>query len=214
VRDVVGAFGRDDRVCIWDVYNEPGNAFLPLANLPRYRATPLALTRAVRHIALPSPTLALLRATFAWARAVEPGQPLTAGLWAPSPWLNRFQLAASDVITFHQYASAEKLGSRIRELQQLSRRPVLCTEWMARPLGSRFASHLPIFEAHDVGCYCWGLVSGRTQTIFRWHDRPGTPEPELWYHDVLHPDGTPFDPAEVATLRGIRQARADRRTSA
>ena len=26
VKDIVGAFGKDRRVVIWDLYNEPGNA--------------------------------------------------------------------------------------------------------------------------------------------------------------------------------------------
>lgn len=201
VTDVVGAFGRDERVCIWDIYNEPGNAFLPLATLSRLRATPAALGRALRHLLLPSPTLPLLRAAFAWARSADPEQPLTAGVWAPAPWLNRFQLAASDVITFHQYAGANELTKRIRGLQEAHRRPVLCTEWMARPHRSRFETHLPIFKEQGVGCYCWGLVSGKTQTIFGWEDKPGTPEPEVWHHDILRPDGTPFDPREVELLK-------------
>lgn len=206
VRGVVGAFGRDERVCVWDLYNEPGNAFLPLATLPWHRATPLALARAFRHFVLPSPTLPLLRASFEWARSADPIQPLTAGLWAPIPRLARFLLEASDVISFHQYASAEKLRTRIGDLARVHGRPLLCTEWMARPLGSRFETHLPIFRESEVGCFCWGLVSGRTQTIHGWGDRPGTPEPEVWHHDVLRPDGTPFDEGEVEVIRRLTRA--------
>ena len=202
VRDIVGAFGQDERVCVWDLYNEPGNALLPVASLPGYQATPLAIARAFRHFVLPSPTLPLLRATFEWARSIDPAQPLTAGVWAPIPRLARFQLEASDVISFHQDASAEKLTSRIEELGRRHGRPVLCTEWMARPLGSRFETHLPIFKEAGVGCYCWGLVSGRTQTIHGWGDRPGTPEPEVWHHDVLRPDGSAFDDDEIEAIRG------------
>jgi len=201
VRDVLGAFGRDERVCVWDLYNEPGNAFLPVAALPNYKRTPLAIAKAFRHFVLPSPTFPLLRETFDWARDVDPSQPLTAGIWAPIRGMSRFQLETSDVISFHQYAKAEKLRPRIEELKRAYRRPVLCTEWMARPLASCFESHLPIFEEEGVGCYCWGLVSGRTQTIHSWGDRPGTPEPELWHHDVFRGDGTPFDIREVEAVR-------------
>jgi hypothetical protein len=203
VKDVVGAFGRDERVSVWDVYNEPGNAFLPLASQPPLRSLVPAVARAFRHLVLPSPSLALLRATFDWARAMDPVQPLTAGLWAPARALNRFQLAASDVVSFHQYAGPEKLAPRILALQREHRRPVLCTEWMARPLGSRFETHLPIFREHRVGCWCWGLVAGKTQTIHGWNDRPGTPEPAVWHHDVLRPDGTPYDEREVEALRRL-----------
>jgi hypothetical protein len=159
--------------------------------------------RQPEHFVLPSPSLALLRATFEWARAVDPVQPLTAALWGPAWSLNRFQLAASDIVTFHQYAGPEKLEERIRSLQRDHRRPVLCTEWMARPHGSRFETHLPIFRDHRVGCYCWGLVAGKTQTIHGWNDRPGTPEPAIWHHDVLRADGSPHDPDEVETIRRL-----------
>ena len=201
VRDVIGAFGSDDRVCVWDLYNEPGNAFLPVASMPNWKRTPLAIAKAFRHFVLTSPTLPFLRATFEWAREVDPQQPLTVAVWAPTRKMEKFQLEASDVITFHQYAKPQKLARKIIELKEAHRRPVLCTEWMARPMGSRFESHLPIFKEEDVGCCCWGLVSGRTQTIHGWGDRPGTPEPELWHHDVFREDGTPFDEAEIEAIR-------------
>jgi len=203
VTDIVRTFGHDERVCIWDLYNEPGNAFLPLAAQPGLARPPRVVWRAIRHLLLPSPTLALLRATFDWARTAQPSQPLTAGIWAPNRWLNRFQLAASDIVTFHQYAGPEKLEARIRALQTAHRRPVLCTEFMARPIGSLFETHLPIFKTHRVGCHCWGLVSGKTQTIHGWNDLPGTPEPEVWHHDVLRRDGTPYDEGEVETIRRL-----------
>lgn len=201
VRDILGSFGQDERVYVWDLYNEPGNAFLPVASMPNYKRTPIAIARALRHFVLPSPTLPLLQATFEWARSIDPIQPLTAGVWAPIPRLVPFQLGASDVISFHQYANAEKLKTRIEDLQGEHGRPVICTEWMARPLDSRFESHLPIFKDAGVGCYCWGLVSGRTQTIHGWEDRPGTPPPEVWHHDVFWPDGSAFDERDVAALK-------------
>lgn len=206
VRDVVGAFGQDDRVCVWDLYNEPGNAFLPFASLPNWKRTPLAIAKAFRHFVRTSPSLPLLRAAFEWAREVGPSQPLTAGVWAPTRAMQRFQLEASDVISFHQYAKLERLRPKIEALREAHARPVFCTEWMARPMGSRFESHLPVFEEEGVGCYCWGLVSGRTQTIHSWEDRPGTPEPAVWHHDVLRRDGTPFDPAEVEAIRAATGA--------
>ncbi len=203
VRDVVGAFGRDERVCVWDLYNEPGNAFLPLASRPPLRALPGAIARFTRHFVRTSPTLDLLRVVFDWARAADPAQPLTTGVWAPLPRLSRFQLAASDVISFHQYADAARLETRIRALREAHGRPLLCTEYMARELGSRFETHLPIFREHGVGCYSWGFVSGKTQTIHGWSDRPGTPEPAVWHHDVLRADGSPYDPAELDAIRSI-----------
>jgi len=201
VCDIIDGFGRDERVCVWDLYNEPGNALLPLAALPNYRATPRALGRIVRHFVLPSPTLPLLRACFEWARSVDPMQPLTAGIWAPIPRLNRLQIGASDVISFHHYLGARHLSGTIDALNKKHQRPILCTEWMARPTGSRIQTHLPVFKEKGVGCFCWGLVSGKTQTIHGWRDPPGTATPEIWHHDLLRADGSAFDNQEIKMLQ-------------
>jgi hypothetical protein len=63
---------------------------------------------------------------------------------------------------------------------------------------------LPIFEEQGIAAYNWGLVSGRTQTIYTWFswlrmDPPGTP----WFHDVFHPDGTPYDSEEVTLIQEL-----------
>jgi hypothetical protein len=176
VQAVIDAFGEDQRVLAWDLWNEPGNNGMEEQSLP------------------------LLKEAFAWARAVGPSQPLTAGIFFHNEALNEFQLGASDVITFHNYFDAASLSAQIAELTRLER-PLICTEYMARPFGSRFATHLPIFKRERVGCYNWGLVSGKTQTIYQWGSPPGEPEPELWFHDIFRQDGTPFDPEEIAAIK-------------
>ena len=72
---------------------------------------------------------------------------------------------------------------------------------MARPRGSRWDTDLPLFKREAVGCYNWGLVNGRTQCQFAWNDKRGTPEPAVWFHDLFHRDGRPYDPAEHAAIR-------------
>jgi len=82
-------------------------------------------------------------------------------------------------------------------------RPMICTEYMARSMGSRFVTHLPVFRRERVGCVSWGLVSGRAQTIYPWGSQEGSPEPSEWFHDILRRDGTPFDAVEVSLIRNI-----------
>ena len=72
VEDIVGSFREDERIGMWDLYNEPGNALLPLASLPNYLAIPRLLAPLFRHFILPSPSLALLQLSFVWARSVDP----------------------------------------------------------------------------------------------------------------------------------------------
>lgn len=175
VKGVLEAFGEDPRVLLWDVYNEPGNSQMHEKSLP------------------------LLKAAFEWAREAGPFQPLTAGLWYANTPLNEHQLKHSDVISFHNYNGLKDLRRQIRKLEELGR-PLICTEYMRRP-ESVFATHLPVLRRAGIGAVNWGLVSGKTQTIYPWGSSPGAPPPDPWFHDVLHPDGTPYDPEEVNAIR-------------
>ncbi len=197
VTGVIGHFRNDRRVHFWDLFNEPDNI-----NQPAY-------------VAQEPPdkaefSLMLLRKVFAWAREVNPSQPVTAGVWAgdwepgrTSP-VNRFMLENSDIITFHDYAPLDELRSRVATLEQYGR-PVICTEYMARPAGSTFDPNLAFLKEHNVGAYNWGFVAGKTQTIFPWDswEKHYTAEPKVWFHDILRPDGTPFDAQEVAFIKRV-----------
>lgn len=184
VKTVIEAFKHDERVLLWDLYNEPGNEGFETQSLP------------------------LLKTAFAWAREVDPSQPLSAGVWNTSAAfdaLNAFQLANSDVISFHNYENAASLEAQIADLAQLGR-PVLCTEYMARSNGSRFETHLAIFKSRNVACYNWGLVSGKTQTLYPWGSVQGSVEPEVWFHDIFRPNGEPFSQAEVKLIKELTLA--------
>ncbi len=177
-------FGRDERVLVWDLYNEPGNEGRGARSLP------------------------LLRTAFEWARQAGPAQPLTAGVWA---WdegrreINDFLLDEADVVTFHEYADAARLAQTLARLKD-GGRPVLCTEWMSRTMGSRFETHLPVFKREHVGCFFWGLVNGRTQTHFPWGSPPGAPPPPVWFHDLLDGQGESYSAQEVALVRQVIRA--------
>jgi hypothetical protein len=179
ITGVVKAFREDERVMLWDLYNEPGNNKQGAASLP------------------------LLQRAFAWARQASPSQPITAGLWFNNTELNEFQLTHSDVITFHNYNDAANLEQQIQDLTGFDR-PLICTEWMRRPI-STIATHLKIFQRARVGCLHWGLVAGKTQTIYPWGSVEGSPEPEIWFHDLFKPDGTPFDEAEIEMIHACTQ---------
>jgi hypothetical protein len=132
-------------------------------------------------------------------------QPLTVGVWDRSEafdGLNALQLEQSDLISFHAYSGPEETEA-IVDLLAARGRPVVCTEWMARPLDSRIATHLPMFAERRVGCYLWGLVNGRTQTHIPWaslREQLGTAE---WFHDLFHGDGRPYREEEIALLRRL-----------
>ena len=65
-----------------------------------------------------------------------------------------------------------------------------------------------IFKRENVGCYNWGLVKGKTQTIYPWGSEEGTPEPDTWFHDILREDGTPFSVEEVKLIKSVTARKA------
>lgn len=202
VRGVVGAFASDERVLGWDLYNEVTNGFLPDQALPDgEREAALAIATRRREAARRD-HLRLLDLTFSWARSARPAQPLTAGVWLRDRELSAHLIEASDIVTFHNYEGGAALETHIARLRRYGR-PLLCTEYMARTLGSRFATDLPIFQRERVGCYNWGLVNGKTQTHIAWTRG----DPAVWFHDILRADGTPYDGDEVAFIRRMTSAR-------
>ena len=200
VKGVVGRFRSDPRVLAWDLFNEPDNP-----NILSY--LDVELPAATKDPAAEE----LLRKAFGWARSVDPIQPITAGVWQ-GQWadpemlspINEMMLNESDVVSFHSYEPAGSVRTLVADLQQYGR-PVLCTEYMARSVGSTFQTILPIFDEENIGAYNWGLVTGRTQTIYTWLSwltmDPADADP--WFHDIFHPDGAPYDPEEIALIREL-----------
>jgi hypothetical protein len=202
VRDVVGAFAKDERILAWDVWNEPGSDNAGSYAKEELKDKTARVTK-------------LLPQAFAWAREANPTQPLTSGVWAvdTSPdgtnlgELQQIQLRESDIITFHNYSWPEFFKSQVWWLKKYNR-PVICTEFMARPMGSTFDTILPIAKQERVGAINWGFVAGKTQTYLPWDswERPYVlSQPPVWFHEVLHPDGTPYRQAEVDLIRELTE---------
>jgi len=117
--------------------------------------------------------------------------------------MEKLQMAQSDVISFHNYDGPEEFEKRVRWLQQYQR-PILCTEYMARPHGSTFQGTLPVAKKYKVAAYNWGLVAGKTQTYLPWDSwqKPYTDrEPPVWFHEIFQKDGTPYRQEEVDFIR-------------
>jgi hypothetical protein len=202
VTGVVQAFGKDPRVLAWDVWNEPDNT-----NGSSYGGSePKNKVELV---------LALLPQVFEWTRAAGAEQPLTSGVWK-GDWstdeklspMERIQLESSDVISFHNYDSGAEFEKRITWLQRY-RRPILCTEYMARGNGSTFQGSLPIARKYRVAAINWGFVAGKTQTYLPWDSwqKPYVDrEPSTWFHEIFKQDGTPYKQEEVDLIRRLTAA--------
>jgi len=203
-RDLVSTFAVDRRVLFWDLYNEPGNRMI----FGRDGA-------GMYEPDFSDQSLRLLRDCFAWARAERPTQPLTVGAWstpvagdtqaAYETAIDKTALELSDIVSFHAYLSTEKVAALIAALSSAAR-PMFCTEWMARPVGSQITGQLQLFKEHGVGCFQWGLVKGRTQTWLPWPEdlvsaHGGAADLSVWFHDILDETGMPYDNEETAVLR-------------
>jgi hypothetical protein len=196
VKGVVGAFAKDDRILGWDIWNEPDNV-----NVGSY-----GVHEAKNKVEL---VATLLSRAFEWARSVHPVQPLTSGLWT-GDWsipgrltaTARIQIGLSDIASFHSYETPEIFERRLVSLLQY-RRPIICTEYMARGNGSTFQNTLPIARSYNIGAINWGLVAGKTQTYLPWDSwqHPYTDrEPAMWFHEIFRTDGTPYSREEVTLI--------------
>ncbi|MGA8669585.1 MAG: 1,4-beta-xylanase [Terracidiphilus sp.] len=199
VKGVVGAFAHDPRILAWDLWNEPdnGNDSSYAKGEPRNKNEIIAQ---------------LLPQVFQWARAQHPIQPLTSGVWR-GDWSSlavmtpvaQIQIEQSDVISFHDYGWPETFEAHVKMLEQFHR-PLICTEYMARNIGSTFDTVLPIAKREHVGAINWGLVAGKSQTWIPWDSwqRPYvSDQPAIWQHDVFHPDGKPYREREVELIRNL-----------
>ena len=203
VKGVVGAFAKDDRILGWDLWNEPG-----ADNAGSYPDQELKDKQAR--------VVALLPHVFEWAREANPQQPLTSGVWDIDTSrdaaglvgvgeLQKIQLRESDIITFHNYSWPEDFRREVEWLKKFNR-PVICTEFMARSVGSTFDGILPIGKQERVGAINWDFVAGKTQTYFPWEswEHPYVKsQPPVWFHEVLRADGTPYREAEAEFIRRL-----------
>lgn len=180
VKDVMTHFKTDERILFWDLYNEPGNSSKLNTSFP------------------------LLKNVITWARSVEPMQPISIGLWA---WnfhaLNAMQAVNSDIITYHNYEEPD-LHKRTIDMLKAFGRPIICTEYMARTRNSRFANIMPMLKRENIGAINWGLVAGKSNTIYAWDaPLPNGEQPIEWFHDVFKKDGTPYREDEVQLIKKL-----------
>ncbi len=204
VYDVVHTFRNDPRIYAWDIWNEPDNT---------------DDRRAEHGMCSRDDVVAyLLPKFFQAARSAKPTQPLTSGVWKDNQnWhdvtktnaVQRIQLTESDIISFHCYGDSASFEFCVAQLKKYGR-PMLCTEYLARSIGSTFEKILPLGKKYNIAMINWGLVQGKTQTHFPWDSwqEPYTKRVlPIWHHEVFQQDGKPYREAETKFIREMTAKR-------
>ena len=191
IREIMETYKDDPRVCIWDLYNEAGNANRDTITIPN------------------------VKRIFEIAREVNPSQPITACLWkhiAREPMelteVEQFIAENSDIISYHSYGSYD---SNIRIIKQLKRfgRPIINTEWLARMTNNTVEQMFPLFYLEKIGCWNWGFVAGLYQTYEPWNGvwqqyEQGKADHvnfKVWFHDLYRPSLHPYGPHEIELIQ-------------
>ena len=174
VQGVLKDYSNDERVLMWDIYNEPGQ------------------------FGIGDKALKLLQYTWEWAYEVRPSQPLTACLdGAIGDEILKLNGENSDVITFHTY-EAEKLEPTIERLKEFGttfefslpifkKENVGCYNWgfVAGKSQTHFgwSTILELQEKKKQGEFI--------------NEGDELPEPKEWFHDIYRIDGSPYDKKEI-----------------
>lgn len=192
VREMVERYKNDERIIIWNVYNEVGNSKRQDVTLPN------------------------LKKMFEIIREIDPIQPLTCETWQLGkgkriedlPEVQRFALENSDIISYHSYSDYVSNIHTIKVLKELGR-PILNTEWLARCLNNNVQEMFPLFYLEKIGSYNWGFVAGKYQTYEPWNNiwEAYEKDPSIdwdftkWFHDLYRPNHRPYDPKEIQLIR-------------
>lgn len=192
VKELVQKYKNDERILIWDVFNEPGNSNRGSMSLPH------------------------LKKFFEIIRAADPIQPTTVAVWSRSsdfeslPEIERYGLENSDIVSYHNYSDYD---DNIRELKLLKQygRPIINTEWLNRCGGNTVEAMFPLFYLEKIGCYNWGFVAGKYQTFEPWNNiwdkykedprAYDTFDFTKWFHDLYRPSHHPYNPKETDLIK-------------
>ncbi len=191
VDELASIYAKDERLQIWDVWNEIGNSNRGMMSV-----------KAMENF-------------FAILRSHDPIQPLTADVWSYTP--DNTDITApeqkraaelSDVITYHGYMDFPSLVVVTEMLQEKYARPLINNEWLNRILDNNVKEIYPFFYKERIGSYPWGLIAGYSQTYEPWGglyarymEEGSTLDITKWQHDLYRFNGLPYDKNEIALMK-------------
>ncbi len=196
VKTLIRPFANDERIVLWDIWNEPG---FKTGDPETFRE--MEWVEKMVH----------------WCREENLCQPITASIiWDPdrdadvsSPtWEKRRQVEAMmDLHNFHSYDCARNFGAEIDytldRIRKISNRPIVCTEAMIRVNGSSAQRTLPVFAREHVHVYLWGLYNNDWNWSVKW-GRSTYDAFDPMFHDFLWADGDAYDAREFPFIKNFR----------
>lgn len=195
-QNLIGEFRDDPRIVFWDLWNEPAHY---LNRTEQEEKEELEWTQK----------------SFYWAREVSPTQPLTASIFfiykvhfsEDFICQKRKEVQAeSDIHNFHLYDLSrnemQAIDAMVKWLRKIGDRPLVCTEIIARNRGGTWPRSLSAFSKYNIHFYSWGMYVCDANWHVPWVLSSYEPY-EPWFHDLLHPDGTPYDWQELEWIRNF-----------
>lgn len=195
IRKVVGAFAKDERIAMWDIWNEPSTA----QNDETMRQ------------------MDWLEKMVEWCRLENPVQPITSSIiWeggeydtTSTYYKRRMEIERMmDIHNIHNYRFLQPEHTSpieiIKRMKRMDGRPIVSSEVLARPVSGGLTRTLKLFAREHVNFYLWGMfVTDSRNWSVQWGRTTYDPYEPI-FHDMLYSDGTPYDYREIENLRKFR----------
>ena len=195
IRKVVGAFAKDERIAMWDIWNEPSTA----QNDETMRQ------------------MDWLEKMVEWCRLENPVQPITSSIiWeggeydtTSTYYKRRMEVERMmDIHNIHNYRFLQPEHTPpieiINRIKRMDGRPIVSSEVLARPVSGGLTRTLKLFAREHVNFYLWGMfVTDSRNWSVQWGRTTYDPYEPI-FHDMLYSDGTPYDYREIENLRKFR----------
>lgn len=200
IRKVIQAFRGDDRIILWDIWNEP-----------EYDDEGKCLQQ-----------MSWIKKMVVWCRQEGCTQPITCSIiWDASineaNASNKTVLrqvrneteAMMDLHNYHDYYVSEDHNSNtsvmVNRLKAISDRPLVCTECLARVTGATIPRTLSEFSKYHINFYVWGLYA----CDHNWEVKWGRSTYYAWepmFHNMLYADGEAYNPTELSWIKNFKFA--------
>lgn len=203
VRQVIRHFRNDDRIVLWDIWNEPEMTDPEICKEQMEWIQQMVLWCREEGCTQP------ISSSIIWDSGIGSANPndLTA--------IRNETEGMMDLHNFHNYSVQEdhnrNVSVMVNRIGKINDNALVCTECLTRTNGSGVARTLTEFSKYGIHFYTWGLyscdanweVSWGRSTYYAW---------EPMFHNLLYADGEPYNPAELDFIKNFKFASPGERT--